>query len=309
MTLRIGTRASALARWQAGWVADRLAELNVEIELIVLATRGDRQQSGPISGIGLPGVFTKELQRALLEQRIDLAVHSLKDLPTEPVPELVLTAVPERGPVGDALVSRRFASFDDLPEGAVVGTGSQRRRAQLWHARPDLEMKDVRGNVDTRLRKLEEGQYDGLVLAEAGLKRLGLADRITQLLPTSLILPAVGQGALGLETRAADERTRQVLAPLDHLPSHQAVLAERALLSALCGGCLAPIGAWGRTDPEGRLQLDAVVLGGHGSRRLAASATGPASEAVDLGNRLGRDLIGQGARELIEGARDSSSPA
>ncbi len=188
--LRLGTRSSPLARWQADWVAARLQERGVTVEMVLISTQGDQQQSGPIGAIGVTGVFTKEIQRALLDGRIDLAVHSLKDLPTETVAGLCLAAVPEREAPGDALLSRKGESFESLPDGARVGTGSPRRRAQLWHARPTLDMQDVRGNVDTRLRKLDEGQYDALVLAESGLRRLGLAERITQILPKTLILPA-----------------------------------------------------------------------------------------------------------------------
>jgi hydroxymethylbilane synthase len=303
-TLRLGTRGSALARWQAEWVAGQLAARGVAVELVAISTRGDRRQAGPIGSLGVTGVFTKELQRALLDERIDLAVHSLKDLPTEPIAELSLSAVAERGPLGDVLVSRRFGSFDELPAGAVVGTGSQRRRAQLWHARRDLNMADVRGNVDTRVKKLDEEQFDALVLAEAGLVRLGLAERITQRLPASLILPAVGQGALGVETRAEDHRARDLLAVLDHPPTHRAVLAERALLRHLRGGCLAPVGAWGRELTCGQLQLDAVVLSGDGARRLAASSSGPPAEAERLGQAVADALISQGARELIQQARE-----
>jgi hydroxymethylbilane synthase len=213
--VRIGTRGSPLARWQAEWVAARLAESGVDVVLVPIATQGDIQQRGPIGEIGTLGVFTKEIQRALLDRQVDLAVHSLKDLPTEPVEGLCLAAVPKRGPHGDVLISREGQSFAELPPGATIGTGSSRRRSQLWHARPDLKMLDVRGNVDTRLRKLQEGQYDALVLAEAGVTRLELRQHITEVLPQSLILPAVGQGALGLETRVDDERTRHLLSALD----------------------------------------------------------------------------------------------
>lgn len=314
--LRLGTRASALARWQADWVAARLAEHGVEVEMVLLSTRGDREQRGPIGAIGGQGVFTKELQRALAAGEIDLAVHSLKDLPTDRVEGLSLAAVPPRGPSGDALVSRKASSWETLPQGAVVGTGSLRRRTQLWHARPDLKMQDVRGNVDTRLRKLAEGQYDALILAEAGLERLGLAGEITQSLPKTLMLPAVGQGALGLETRSDDSHARSALAPLDHHETHAAVLAERALLADLRGGCLAPVGAWGRVEGE-QLRLSAVVLGQDGVRRIAAEAAGDLDAAVELGSRAAAELLSRGAAELIAGARqpgaggapsDSSSP-
>jgi hydroxymethylbilane synthase len=298
----LGTRASPLARWQADWVAARLAERGQDVELVPLSTRGDREQAGPIGAMGGQGVFTKELQRALLADEIDLAVHSLKDLPTDAVAGLVLAAVPPRGAAGDVLVSRKARSWEELPAGAVIGTGSLRRRTQLWHARADLKMEDVRGNVDTRLRKLDEGQYDALILAEAGLERLGLADQITQVLPKSLMLPAVGQGALGLEARADDRRTLDALAPLDDPETHGAVLAERALLATLRGGCLAPIGAWGRVA-DGRLSLSGVVLSLDGAKRLAAEAVGDLADAVALGRSVAAELLSRGAGEFIAASR------
>jgi hydroxymethylbilane synthase len=308
--IRLGTRASPLARWQADWVAGRLRESGVEVELVHITTQGDQVQTGPIGAIGGTGVFTKEIQRALLDDRIDLAVHSLKDLPTDPVEGLCLAAVPPREAPGDALVcsqhvGRAPITFDNLPPGARLGTGSVRRRAQLWHARPDLRMEDVRGNVDTRLRKLDEGQYDALVLAEAGLRRLGLADRITQVLPKSLILPAVGQGALGLEARVDDATTRACLAPLDDPDTHASVLAERALLAALRGGCLAPVGAWGRVE-DGALHLTAAVMSGDGQTRLMANAVGQPADAANLGRDVAANLLDQGAAELIRNARSAT---
>lgn len=297
MQLRLGTRGSALARWQAEWVAAQLGKLGVEVELVPITTRGDTQQ-GPIETIGGQGVFTKELQRALLDERIDLAVHSLKDLPTDEVPGLCLAAVPERAPVGDVLVCPRHASLEELPQGAVVGTGSLRRRAQLLHVRGDLRIRDIRGNVDTRLRKVREGDYDAAVLAEAGLRRLGLAEQITQLLPPAIVLPAVGQGALGLETRSDDPATRKRLAGLDHPATHHAVLAERAMLAALRGGCLAPIAAWARMEDD-QLTLTGRVLSPDGTRRLEATRTAAGSEAVQLGLGVADELLAQGAADLI----------
>ncbi|HVC98468.1 MAG TPA: hydroxymethylbilane synthase [Pirellulales bacterium] len=300
--LRLGTRASPLARWQAQWVAGRLAELGIETVLVPISTRGDERRAGPIGAIGEQGVFTKELQRALIDGDIDLAVHSLKDLPTDAVAGLVLAAVPARGPLGDVLISRSGQRFDALPRGAAVGTGSLRRRTQLWHARPDLRMEDVRGNVETRVNKLHDGDFDALVLAEAGLERLGLTGEITQRLPLSLMLPAVGQGALGLEARADDQDTLALLSPLDDDETHRAVAAERSMLAALRGGCLAPVGGWGRVA-EGRLQLSGVVLSADGARRVFAELTG-ATDPIALGQAVAADLFSQGAGELIEGARN-----
>ncbi len=225
--LQIGTRASALARWQAEWVAARLQACGHAVELVPITTHGDIVR-GPLGEAGGVGLFTKELQHALLDGRIDLAVHSLKDLPTEHVPGLALAGVPPRESVCDALLSRNNLTLAELPNGAVVGTGSLRRRAQLLHLRPDLRFVDIRGNVDTRIRKLQAGEYDAIVLAEAGLNRLQLTAHITQVLSPPEMLPAVGQGALGIEARAGDQRTRSAVDALNDPATHAAVLAERA---------------------------------------------------------------------------------
>lgn len=308
-TLRIGTRRSALARWQAEWVASALQAWGHDVALVPIVTRGDTDQAQPLGAIGGDGLFTKELQRALLADEIDLAVHSLKDLPTEIMPGLTVAATPERAPTADALVSNAGVLLKDLPAGARIGTGSLRRRAQLWHARPDLTMHNIRGNVDTRLRKLDEGEFDAIVLAEAGLTRLGLAARITERLSPPVMLPAVGQGALGLECRAQDAETRAALADLDHEPTHVAVLAERALLRSLAGGCLAPIAALGRVDDSGHLHLAAVVLSGDGKTRLAAEGVAPSAEAEPLGQHVAAQLVEQGAIALIDAIRHDSPPS
>jgi hydroxymethylbilane synthase len=226
----------------------------------------------------------------------------VKDLPTEAVPGLMLAAVPERAAVADVLVSNRYDSVESLPPGAVVGTGSLRRRAQLLHYRNDLEMRDIRGNVDTRLRKLREGQYEAIILARAGLERLGLSERITQVLPLDMMLPAVGQGALGIESREDDSATRVALAVLDHVPTHAAVLAERAMLAALHGGCMAPIAAWGRIE-GGQLHLTGRVLDPAGTRTLEADLTDSADDSQSLGQRVADALLEQGAAELIAACR------
>lgn len=301
--LRLGTRASALARWQAEWVAAQLTALGADVELVPISTRGDAHQDDRVANLGSPGVFTKEIQRALLDERIDLAVHSLKDLPTEHVDGLCLAAVPQRASARDALVSRDGVRFEQLARGAKIGTGSLRRRAQLLHARADLVMCDVRGNVDTRLSKLADGQFDALVLAEAGLARLGRDDEITERFAPEQLLPAVGQGALGIEARSTDEPTRQLVAALDHEPTRQAVLAERSLLADLQGGCLAPVGAWARMADDGQLRLDAVVLSADGRRRVATSGVSSLAEAVGLGRDLAARLLADGAAELIRQGR------
>ncbi len=303
-TFRLGTRGSALARWQADWIAGRLRSLGADIELIVITTQGDTSTQS-LGAIGGQGVFTKEIQRALLDDRIDLAVHSLKDLPTEPVDGLTLAAVPERESNHDVLVCRKAANLEELPRGARVGTGSSRRRAQLLYHRPDLQVEDIRGNVETRLRKLADGQFDAVVLAQAGLRRLELEQHVTQVLPRSLMLPAVGQGALGIEARASDERTRQLLEPLNHSETRAAVLAERSMLYALRAGCLAPVGAWGRIE-DGRLRLDGVVLSPDGTSRLAVTVAGSAAEAEALGAEAARRLLAEGAARLISASKGQS---
>ncbi len=299
--LRIGTRSSLLARWQAEWVRAQLQTAGVEVEIIFITTQGD-VRSGPLGQIGGQGLFTKEIQKALLSGEVDIAVHSLKDLPTEAVPCLTLGAVPARESAGDVLVATQFANFESLPHGAKLGTGSLRRRTQLLNARPDLQVLDIRGNVDTRLKKLDAGEYDAIVLAEAGLTRLGLADRITQVLPKSTILPAVGQGALGIEIRANDPHARAAVEPLNHPATQGAVVAERALLAELRGGCLAPVGAWGRADGDS-LRLDAVVLSADGTVRIAAGASAPLAEAFELGQRVANSLREQGSDALIASSR------
>jgi hydroxymethylbilane synthase len=298
--LRIGTRGSRLALWQANYVASLLRPVARErpVELVEIQTAGDQVRDVPLSAVGGQGAFTKEIQRALLAEAVDVAVHSLKDLPTLPVEGLVLAAVPPRGPTGDAFVSRRHRRFDDLPSGAAVATSSLRRRAQALHRRPDLRMVDVRGNVETRLRKLDEQALDALILARAGLERLGLENAITEVLDPSWMLPAVGQGALGIECRTDDRETRTLVERLDHAPTHQAVLAERAFLRELQGGCQVPIGAAAGVDGAS-LTLRGVVLSPDGRKRVEGSVRGPRDDGEKLGRELALDLLGRGARELL----------
>ncbi len=304
MLIRLGTRNSALARWQAEWVAAQLAPQGVDVELVPITTTGDRQQES-VKTIGAQGLFTKEIQRALLDERIDLAVHSLKDLPTDDVPGLTLAAVPRRAAVADVFVSKKYRSLDDLPAAATVGTGSLRRRAQLLHLRPDLNVCDIRGNVDTRLKKLDDGQFDAILLAEAGLRRLGLDDAITQVLPPEKLLPAVGQGALGLETRTDDTTARTAVAALDDCATHRAVVAERTLLAALQGGCLAPIAAWARIESY-VLTLSGRVLSADGRKCLDVTLGREPALAVDLGRIVAEMLLNEGAAGLIEASRHST---
>ncbi|NDC62495.1 MAG: hydroxymethylbilane synthase [Planctomycetia bacterium] len=247
--IRVGTRASALARTQTGWVVDRLREASAAghpgFVIETIATQGDARADVPVSRIGGDGVFVRELERALLDGRIDAAVHSLKDMPTAETPGLVLASVPRRATPFDVLVGRLQPTLESLPPGAVVGTSSIRRVVQVRALRPDLEIRDIRGNVDTRLRRLDAGDYDALVLAGAGLERLGLAHRITQILRPDAFWPAVAQGALAVQCRVDDRATRGVLEAVDDPATHLAVRAERACLAALAGGCLAPAGGGG----------------------------------------------------------------
>jgi hydroxymethylbilane synthase len=299
--LRLGTRGSTLARWQADWVAAQLEASGVSVRQVLVTTQGDGSDR-PLYAIGGRGVFTKETQRDLLENEVDVAVHSLKDLPTDPVPGLTLAAVPQRASAGDALVSRSGNPLDDLPEAARIGTGSTRRRSQLLHHRPDLEIDDIRGNLETRLRKLDEGQFDAIVLAEAGLDRLGLQARVTQILPRNVMLPAVGQGALGIEIRVEDQAALEAVDSLNHAPTRSAVLAERALLAGLRAGCLAPVGAWGRIE-EGRLKLDAAVLSPDGRQRIDVTVEGDPQDPERLGRTAAEDLLSRGAEALIAAIR------
>jgi hydroxymethylbilane synthase len=298
--LRLGTRGSPLALWQANHVAELLRPLAGPraVELVEIQTAGDQVRDAPLAEIGGEGLFTKEIQRDVLAGTVDVAVHSLKDLPTIAAPGLVLAAVPPRGPVGDVLVARRVSRFDELAQGAVVATSSLRRRAQALHRRPDLRLVEIRGNVETRLRKLAEQNLDGLILARAGLERLGLAERITEVLDAAWMLPAVGQGALGLECRASDQATRTLLAGIDHEASRQAVLAERSLLRALGGGCQVPIGALA-TIHDGQLQLRAAVLSPDGRQRIEEQTAGRASAAEALGEQLAKALLARGVRPFL----------
>ncbi len=304
-TLRIATRGSKLARWQANWVASFLVSRGHSIEIVEISTRGDVDHSESFADIGAPGVFTKEIQRAVLDGNADIAVHSLKDLPTDRVAGLVLAAVPARESTADVLVSPLATSLKTLAKGARVGTGSLRRQAQLRFARPDLQVSSIRGNVETRIRKLDEGAFDAIVLAEAGLKRLGLGNRISQVLSHEVMLPAVGQGALGIECREDNMPTRAALAPIDDAMTHTAVLAERALLARLRGGCLAPIGALGVAE-GGRLDLSAVVLSADGAKRLAEQRSGAIQDAEGIGHRVADALLARGAGELIASSRARS---
>jgi hydroxymethylbilane synthase len=301
-TVRIGTRGSPLARWQAEWVADRLRALHPELHvtLVEIKTRGDRDRNTPLAELGGLGLFTKEIQRALLENTVDIAVHSLKDLPTQGPAELALGAVPPREGLADALVAPRFKTLEALPVGATVGTGSLRRKAQLLFLRLGLNVVSVRGNVETRLSQAIDGRLDAVVLAEAGLRRLGLERHVTERLEPPRFLPAVGQGALGIECRADDDGIRVLLGALDDAATRRAILAERSALAELEGGCMIPLGAWGRDLEGARLALDVAVFDPDGRERVSVAIEGPSADPEGLGRRAAEQLRGQGAERLLQ---------
>jgi hydroxymethylbilane synthase len=298
MMLRIATRGSPLARWQAEHVRELLRGQHpgLAVELVIITSAGDLDRSRPLHEIGGVGLFTKEVQEAVLAGRADLAVHSLKDLPTQSPTELQLAAVPMRGTCEDALIAPCHRTLANLPAYARVGTSSLRRRAQLLRIRPDLEIIDVRGNVETRLRKLEEDQWDAILLAAAGLERLGLQDRITERLGVGTMLPAVGQGALGIECRSDDTRTADLLKPLNHDATRLAVTAERTFLATLEGGCQLPIGALATMKGE-TITLVGNVTAVDGSVQFSGSCQG--TEPVELGRRLAQKLLAEGACGIL----------
>ena len=295
--LRIGTRGSMLAKWQAESVRKRLfAAAGVEAEIVIIKTAGDKLQHIPLTAIGGKGIFIKELEEALLEESIDLAVHSVKDIPTDTPSRLSFPAVCHRDDVRDCLVG---ATLTSLRQGARVGTGSLRRQAQLLHLRPDLDIRDLRGNVDTRLRKVESGEYEAIMLSKAGLDRLGLSQRISEVLSPEVCMPAVGQGAIAVECRLKDTEAADILAPLDDTETRTAIIAERALLGALQGGCQVPLGAWARIE-RGELVLEACVCSPDGVQHVKQRATAPPDQAAQLGEHMARLLVEAGAQTILE---------
>lgn len=310
--IRLATRSSPLALWQARYVAELLQVQGFRTELILVQTRGDLVLDRPLNQMGGDGLFTREVQHAVLERRADVTVHSLKDLPTLPAPGLFLAAIPPRGPRGDAWLSIQHPRFDNLPHGAIVATGSLRRRAQMLHRRPDLQVVGLRGNVGTRLSLLDKSSSGtgseslaGMVLAEAGLERLNQSERIRHIMDTSWMLPAVGQGALGLECRSGDEITQTVLKLLNHEPTRLETLAERCLLAALGGGCLIPVGTLCVCSGS-TMSLQAVVLDPDGREKMSDMVSGSPENAMALGELLAVNLIRMGAARLL--ARNSPSP-
>jgi len=309
-TLRIGSRGSQLAFWQANHIAALLREHGHEVEIEIIHTTGDKftdvalAQVGAKSGLS-KGLFTKEIEDALAAARVDLAVHSLKDLPTELPAGFELAAIPVREDARDAFCSRQHASISVLPQGARVGTSSLRRQAQLKAIRPDLDIHPLRGNVDTRLRKLEDGQYDAVILAAAGLNRLGKMESVREILPAEIMCPAAGQGALAIEIRAGDLAMREHLAFLEDSVARVAVTCERALLSQLGGGCQVPIGAHSEFK-NGKLYLESVVAAPDGSKLLRDSRSG--EDPTILGGEAADNLLSRGAREILQSVYGHAFP-
>jgi hydroxymethylbilane synthase len=300
--LVIATRGSALALWQAEHVKARLAAVAPElaVEFNVIKTSGDQILDVPLAKVGGKGLFVKEIEQALLDRQADLAVHSMKDVPAELAPGLVLAAVSTREVPWDALCARAPVTVDTLQHGAKVGTSSMRRQCQLLARRPDLRIAMLRGNVPTRIRKLDDGEFDAIVLAAAGLTRLGLGDRITQQLPLEISIPAVAQGVLGLETRAGDARTAELIRRAIHDPAEERrVIAERAFLARMGGSCQTPLAAHAIDAPGGKLRILALCGMPDGSKILRAEVTGPAADAELLGHRLADDLLAQGADQIL----------
>jgi len=299
--IRIATRKSPLALWQAEHVRDRLLALHpgLQVELLTMSTQGDRILDSPLAKIGGKGLFVKELEQGMLDGRADLAVHSMKDVPAELPDGLCLGAILDREDPRDAFVSRQYSSVDDLPEGARVGTSSLRRQCQLRERRPDLQIRDLRGNVGTRLGKLDAGDYDAIVLACAGLKRLGLSERITDALIPEEMLPAIAQGVIGIECRIDDTRVRGLIEPLNHQETSQRTAAERAMNATLAGGCQAPVAGYSLLS-AGVIELRGLVGQPDGSKVIRGDVRGSAEHAEALGKQLAEDLLSRGARTILD---------
>lgn len=297
----IGTRTSKLALWQVGFVADKIKYAFPHIDIILhpIITTGDKILDMPLARIGGKGLFTQELENSILNHKIDLAVHSLKDMPIELPGGLCLGAVVNRENPKDGLISPRYKSMNKLPHGARVGTSSLRRRAQLLYLRPDLHISDLRGNVDTRLRKLETEELDAIVLAVSGLKRLGWQDQVTQELPLELFLPAAGQGVLAIEARSQDDEVLNMLKVLHDESTYKAVMSERSFLKGVEGGCQVPIGVYAKCDRQ-RLSIQAVILDAEGKKAIRAKAEGDSLDAVQIGSDLADSMLKEGGRELLK---------
>ena len=301
-TIRLGTRGSPLALVQTHWVEAQLRALHpgLATDVVIIKTSGDKLKDVPLAQVGGKGLFIKEIEEALLAGEVDLAVHSLKDMPAEMPPGCTLGAVPPRADCRDAFISQRYASLGEIPGGGRVGTGSLRRKVQILHRRPDLEVVHLRGNVETRLRKLETEGLDAIILAAAGLRRLGLGHVARGYLTETEMLPAIGQGALGLEVRVDDQEMLELLAPMNHFPTQVAVTAERAFLARLEGGCLVPVAALGRLEGDS-LEVEALISDLEGRRFLQDRLVGPPKEAGSMGRRLAEMLLDRGGREILQG--------
>lgn len=305
----IGSRGSKLALWQTNWVKEKIEQrFGLEVEIKRIKTTGDKILDSPLAKIGSKGLFVKEIEIALQNKEIDLAVHSAKDVPTDLPPGLVIGAFTEREPPFDALISRDRINFADLPQEAVIGTSSLRRKAQLLRLRPDLKFVDLRGNLDTRLRKMSEGQCDGMILALAGLKRLGFESEITEVLGPDITLPAVGQGALAIEIREDDKEIAEIAAFLDHYPSRLAVEAERTLMRELEGGCQIPVGAYGRME-NGAFVFEAMVASLDGQTLIRERGESLPENANDLAKKIAQKLLEKGGKKILEEIRrENASP-
>jgi hydroxymethylbilane synthase len=298
--IRIGTRGSMLAKWQAEFIRKRIFQTTgADAEIVIIKTTGDKLQTASFSQIGGKGVFIKELEEALLNEEVDLAVHSVKDIPTDVPSRLCFPVICRREDTRDCLVSAKGETLATLRQGARLGTSSLRRQAQIRHLRPDLDVRELRGNIDTRLRKVESGEYDAVLLAKAGLDRLGWSNRISEALAPEVCMPAVGQGALGVQARLKDTDLADALTPLDDFATRQSIVAERSLLGALEGGCQVPLGAWARVE-RGELILDAVVCSPDGAKHIRQRASSAPEQARELGARVAQFLIDAGAREILE---------
>jgi hydroxymethylbilane synthase len=303
--IRIATRKSPLAMWQAEHVAAELRRIHpgLEVEVLGMSTQGDKILDTPLAKIGGKGLFVKELEQGMLAGSADIAVHSMKDVPVELPEGLHLPVIMQREDPRDAFVSNNFKDLDELPQGACVGTSSLRRQCQLGERRPDLKIAPLRGNVNTRLRKLDEGEFDAIILASAGLKRLGFSERITSYIDAGQSLPAIGQGAIGIECRSDDERVNTLIAPLHHGETAACVRAERAMNHRLMGGCQVPIGGFAVLEGE-RLHLRGLVGEPDGSRIIRAETTGPMGDAERLGIELAEELLAMGAEPILKALYD-----
>jgi hydroxymethylbilane synthase len=303
----IGSRGSELALWQANWVKSQLEHVlpKPNVEVLVIATKGDKILDSSLSRIGGKGVFTREIDEALLDERIDISVHSLKDLPTEIPHGVEVGAVTEREDIHDVFIShphKGYKSLEELPRGARIATGSLRRKCQLLHHRPDLEIVEIRGNVPTRLQKLDASNWDGMILAKAGLVRLNLTERITEIIPTEVILPAVGQGALGIEIRSEDQETKEIVSAINHEPTAESTQAERTLLRYVEGGCQVPLGAYARIE-NGVFMMEALIGSLDGKKVVRSTIHGDPSEADRLATALAKTLLRGGGDKILREIR------